>query len=129
VSQAAAHEPGSYVLKGEGGAMEQFQGADIICDGHQGKGEVNGFGYDGLEVCLGDGVVYIRVNDAKGDLFRGEGGEVLEEAVGQDRDLFGEIESFIRSLSSYGGFFETYFFGRIIETIVFHVIKILRLCD
>src|SRR5690606_1402756 len=91
ISEAAAHEAGTYVLEGQGGAVKKLQRKKPVAHLYEGKVEIHRFLHYAPEFRGGNGVAYIGNDHPERNFFPTQGSHLPKKRFLQHRNLFRKI--------------------------------------
>ena len=121
VLQQAGHKPSTYILEGQGGAVEQFQRVDVLLHLHDGTVELQRVVYQILQtvqvnVFAEEGAGYVV-----GDVLETHRRHVVEEGLRQLVNLFGHVEPAVLGQSLDDGLLQIGLWGLMVGAVVFHL--------
>ena len=116
----ARHEASTDVFEGEGGAVEEFEGVDVVIDMHDGGVEGEGVVDDATEVVGRYVFAEEGVGNAVGYFLKGEVGDLAPEGGGQLLDDLGHIETTVFGETADDGIAERGAGGCVVGGVVEH---------
>ena len=120
ILQQPRHEAGTDVLEGEGGAMEEFEGVDVVLDANDGGVEGEGVIDDATEVVGRNVLAEEGIGNAVGNLLESEVSYLVPEGGGELLDDFGHIEATVFGEAADYSFAECSAGGGVVGGVIEH---------